>query len=151
MDWSQGLYAAVLAIAALKAGKDYWLLSAVMIGNFVATMLASESPVSVAIIDLTSAGLLINEGRRANILAFVFLAMQPIYVAGHYLGLKSGAIYTLIDLLAYVQLFVFGGWNVGISRRNRGSHGHSHSVHPASISGRHSENGLARVHQEMQG
>jgi hypothetical protein len=140
MDWSQWLYLGLLALA-FSTGRPRRVIVGAMTFNLVATVLLAHDPVSVVVADLLTAGLLIGEGRRANIVALFFVAMQPVYVAGHYLGLNYSVIYALIDVLAYAQLCVIGGWDVGLRRLYRSRSGRHRRADSPTISWDHVSRG----------
>jgi hypothetical protein len=115
MDPSQFAVTAALALA-LYTGRPRPIVALAMVGNLFASMALGGQPIALAVADWVSIALLIGEGRRAAVIAALFLVMQPIYVAGHYLGLRHSVIYTLIDVIAFVQLSVLGGWDAGMGR-----------------------------------
>jgi hypothetical protein len=87
-----------------------------MVLDLTCTMALSDSVLAVAAVDIVAATILIGGNKRANVAAALFVAMQPVYIAGYYLGLRDGTVYVLIDLIAYAQCAVLGGWDVGIRR-----------------------------------
>lgn len=113
MDWSQVLYAGLLALA-LIAGRPPLIIAAALVFDFAATMTLAADPVSVAIVDLIAILMLIGRGARANIIAGLFVIMQPLYIAAHNQWLSHAAAYSIVDLIAYVQLGVAGGMDRGI-------------------------------------
>jgi len=116
MDWSQLLFFALIFAATLTGDKR---IAAVMWMNFTATVALAGNPVTVAGADALAAALLLSCGRRGQIVAAVYAIMIPIYPFAAWAGLPSYATYTIIDLLAFIQLAAMGGWDrgVGIARR----------------------------------
>lgn len=117
MDWSQILYLALLVLA-IYTGQPNPLIAFAMIFDLVGTMLFAADPFSVAIIDLVAVILLAGEGRRANAIAALFVLAQPVYFL-HAFGLNNAAIYTIVDCIAYLQLFILGRGDVGLARACR--------------------------------
>jgi hypothetical protein len=128
MDWSQFLYTAALLLA-IRSGRPAPVVTAAMFMDLAGTMLLHHEPGQVAIIDLVAIVMLAGNGTRSNVIAALFIVMQPIYML-HSFGLSNTAIYTIVDLIAYAQLIVLGGWDVGMRRRarNLSRRYHSHSL-----------------------
>lgn len=96
--------------AAFLLGRPHPLIVLALAGNLLATMLLAADPVSVAVADVTAAAvLLLAETRRAQVVAALFVAMQPIYFAAWLYSWPNWVTYTCIDLIAYLQLAVAGG------------------------------------------
>lgn len=135
MDWSQALYLLILG-AALYTGRPGVVVGAAMGGNLAGTMAFSGDPMAVAVVDMASVALLIGRGWRANIAAALFVAMQPVYIIGHHLGLQNWAIYALIDVMAYCQCAIIGGWDGGVGRLGRFIHRRlNRRVYPLALRG----------------
>lgn len=117
MDWSQILYLALIILATVYS-KDK-VIASVMWANFVCTMALAASPELVATVDLISICLLAGKNARRNIVAAIFVLMTPIYLVGTVLSWGGAATYAIIDVLAYLQLFVMGRGDVGIGNLGR--------------------------------
>jgi hypothetical protein len=115
MDWSQWLIVGLLVLSCYT-GKPKPIVWVAMWGDLVATILLHRDPGEVATADLVAFALLLGS---ANIVAAIFIAMQPIYIAGHYFGLNEGSIYTIIDIMAFVQFAAIGGWDAGLGKLRR--------------------------------
>ena len=118
MDWSQDIYLMLLlvgSIAAYHRGSKFIIL--VMWCNFLATMLLSPEPLMVALADLASAGaiLMIVQNKAAFTIAALFCVMALIYPASIIIG--ASATYTIVDGLAYVQIFAMGSTGFGSAIR----------------------------------
>lgn len=111
MHWTQVAYIMALC-AALYGGGAPLKVVTVMVGNLVVTLAFSGTPLAVGVIDLLCAAMLIGNNMRANIVAVLFAMMVPVYVA----GLKTSTTYTIVDVLAYLQLGVI--WRVDSGLRN---------------------------------
>jgi len=112
--------AAALLLATLVALTDGrnrpWVLLLVVWGNFGATMALNEDPVNVAILDTVAFALLVYHGRRAAYVAGLFLLMVPVYIAGIRLGVDHYVIYSIVEVLAYMQFLIIGWPDGGCSR-----------------------------------
>lgn len=140
MHWTQVAYIAALC-AALYGGGAPVKVVAVMIGNLAATLTLSGTPMVVGTIDLLCAIVLIGNNMRANIVAVLFALMIPVYVA----GLKTSTTYTIVDVLAYLQLGVIGRVDSGL-RNARRFIGRFNSGSGVSVAqGGHTERGVAMV------
>jgi hypothetical protein len=115
MDWSQIVYAVILA-SAIYTGRPAPIIIFAMTGNFLGTMLLAQEPLDVAIVDLVAVILLAGSSRRGNVVAALYVAMIPIYLAGPALGLPPWVVYTAVDVLAILQCGVIGGWDQGLGR-----------------------------------
>ena len=133
------IWQAMLVISfalAVFTGRPKHLLISVMALNFLITAHYRDDLFAVAVADIVAASILVGEGRREDITAYLFLMMPIIYGAGYYLGLKLETIYALVEVLAYIQIFTIGGWGVGLhrlyrsARRNAGGRPRR-SVNPA--------------------
>ncbi len=115
MHWSQFAYIAALGLA-LWAGRPARVVVFVMVGNFLAGAFLAADPLDVALVDIGSAVILIGYDVRRNIVAAVFCLMVVMAVAGDAIGLSRAQIYTMVDLLAVVQLLVIGRADGGLRR-----------------------------------
>lgn len=115
MDWSQWLIAGLLALACYT-GRPGLLVALVMWANLAASMIFSREPGDVATADLVAVVLLVG---TSNALAFLFVAMQPVYIGGYYFGLSEASIYTIVDVLAICQFVLLGGWHRGVGNLYR--------------------------------
>jgi hypothetical protein len=111
MDWSQLLFLALLLAATLTGSR---LIAGVMWLNFAATVVLASSPITVAGADALAAALLLFCGKRGQIIAAIYAVMIPIYPVAVWAGLPNAATYTIVDLLAFIQLAALGGWDHGI-------------------------------------
>jgi len=103
-----------LMAAAFFGGRPPLRVMAVMVCNLLFSMHYGDSFLWVGIADVVSAALLLGASMRANIVAGLFAAMVPVYVAATYFGWNVGTTYTIIDLLAYAQLGVIGNVDGGV-------------------------------------
>ncbi len=117
MIW-QVIFALALA-SALALGRPRLIVWVAMLGNLAATALLAADPVTVAVFDLVAATLLFFGDTRAKILAMIFATMAPIYVIFGLLGVHQSTTYAIIDVLAFLQVGVISGADVGISRAIR--------------------------------
>ena len=116
VDWTQALYIGLLAIA-LILGKPGWQIAGAMVVDLAGTMAFAPDPIKVAVVDLSVAAWLFGEGqRRATILAGLFITMVTVEGFAVVFKLQNAATYTIVDLLAYVQLGVIGGADRGMGR-----------------------------------
>jgi len=118
VDWSQDIYLFLLlvgSIAAYRHGSKFIIL--VMWCNFLATMLLSSEPLMVALVDIASAWaiLMVVQNRAAFTIAGLFCVMALIYPASIIIG--ASATYTIVDVLAYVQIFAMGSTGFGSAIR----------------------------------
>ncbi len=134
IDWSQWLYCSLLALA-LYTGQPKPFVAFAMCFDLAGTVLFAADPVAVATVDMMAIALLIGEGRRANTIAALFVAMQPLYVL-HAFGLQLWAVYALVDCVAYLQLFILGRGDVGLVRLCRAALGYLRGRDRAVVSGR---------------
>lgn len=114
MDWSQWAYLCILA-AAIVGGWGQHRLIAVMVLNLGATVTA-DSLWTVATADILCAVVLIGHGWRANVVAGLFVAMIPVYLAGTAFQWQPATTYAIIDVLAYLQCGVVGRVDRGGAR-----------------------------------
>lgn len=146
MHWTQLAYIAALLLA-LGIGRPGYLVASVMVGNLLATITLAPSPLAIGVADIVCAGILLTGGVKAHIVAYIFAAMVPVYVAAAMLHWQNSTTYAIIDALAYLQLAVIGGVGGGyVNRRwpdsRRGnpaghfaSAGHHSAVYRAPSSG----------------
>jgi hypothetical protein len=117
MDWSQTLYLALIIVASgfCRDGR----IAAVMWANFVCTMALAGSPALVATVDLLSICFLVGRNPRRNIVATIFVFMVPIYGLGEHFAWGPTVTYSMIDALAFAQLFIMGRGDVGLGNLGR--------------------------------
>jgi len=114
VDWSQYIYLFLLLVGSVAAyfhGSKFIVL--VMWVNFLATMELSFDPLMVALVDLASAWaiLMVVQNRAAFTIAALFCVMALIYPTSVLIGVS--ATYTLVDILAYVQILAMGSTGFG--------------------------------------
>jgi len=114
VDWSQYIYLFLLLVGSVAAyfhGSKFIVL--VMWVNFLATMELSFEPLMVALVDLASAWaiLMVVQNRAAFTIAALFCVMALIYPTSVLIGVS--ATYTLVDILAYVQILAMGSTGFG--------------------------------------
>lgn len=122
MHWTQALYICLLCVALAASWRQPWsaLIAAVMVGNLAATMAISGAIIgplqflAVGFADAACAALLMRGNRRAMKVAMLFSVMIGVYVSGWGFSWPDATTYTIIDLVAYVQLGVIGGLDSGI-------------------------------------
>lgn len=113
MDWSQVLYATLLALA-IWVGRPGWGIALAMVANLAATMVLAGDPLAVGMADLVVCSWLLAIGtRQALIVAAIFATMQPVYVAAWAFGWPGLATYAIVDALAFAQLWVISGASGG--------------------------------------
>jgi len=117
MAWTVA-YITLLAIA-LVLGKPTSRVWVVMIANLIGTIVLHDNFLSVGILDLICVVFLLGHDRTQNTLALLFVLMLPVYVAGKYFGWEKSTTYAIVDLLAYIQLWVIGRACFGLSSFNR--------------------------------
>lgn len=121
MHWTQALYIGLLCIALWSS----WyhrappLAGLVMIGNLAATLALAADPVMVGLADAVCASILLYGNLRAKVVAMLFSVMCLIYVSAWAFSWPAATTYTIIDLIAYVQLGVIGGVDRGLGRACR--------------------------------
>jgi hypothetical protein len=120
MDWSQIAFGCAL-IGVLAASREGWLISLTMGANFAMTLLWASYPLSVAMVDSLCGSVLLLGNGRARMVGALFGAMVVWAVAARWFGLSDAATYTIVDVLAFAQLFIIGGGAHGVYRRIRGS------------------------------
>lgn len=133
IETTQYVYVAVLTVGSLAAffnGSRVVILA--MWGNLVATMTFSYSPMSLILIDLATAWLILMlvEDKVAKTVAFLFLVMVFVYPMVELIGFYWA--YTIVEIIAYVQIFAMGADGMGRiirSVRNRLRRGPSNAVH----------------------
>lgn len=119
MSAYQIAYTALLALA-IWYGKPDWKIAALCIGNFTGTMALAESPLSVGVLDMTTATLFIAIGtRQAKQLALAFSLIPIVYVLGVKLQWSFFTIYAIADVFAVVILGVLASGSGGNSKRAR--------------------------------
>lgn len=121
MHWTQALFIVLLA-AAFYTGRPPLRVMAVMMTNLLGTMTLATTPLAVGVLDLGCAAALAFGSRREAVLCLLFLLMVPIYALDLYFSWPSSTTYAIIDLIAYVQVWVIGNFG-GIWRnvRRRGA------------------------------
>lgn len=109
----QIIYLVLLLIGSGAAiTKDRWLLVSVLWINFAGTMSLADYPLMVGILDLACASVLIGKGdKREYVVAGLFAAMIGLYYFAEILG--NYATYSIVDILAYAQIFVMGSGGFG--------------------------------------
>lgn len=128
--WSQIIYITLLLIASGVAwyyGNRFIIL--IMWINLAATMLLNSHPILVGAVDLISASvlLMVIQGKVALTIAAIFCIMALIYPLSLVIG--NAATYTIVDILAYVQLYAMGSDGFCNFVRNI-RHRHRLVVHP---------------------
>lgn len=113
MDWSQLLFAAALAVACY-AGRGDWRIVGCMVANFLATVTLAAWPLAVACADLACVVVLVMGSIRARVVAAFFVVMAAIYPIASAMGLGNAATYTIVDVLAFLQLMAVGHGDDGI-------------------------------------
>lgn len=121
MHWTQALYLGLLCAALAASWHSKWsaLIALVMLCNLAATMELASTPLAVWVADAASAAALIGGNRRAQIVATLFSVMICVYVSAWAFGWENSTTYTIIDMIAYAQLGVVGGLDLGIRRCGR--------------------------------
>jgi len=116
MHWTQAVYLGLL-VAAIAYGRPPRLIIAVMVGNFAATWYLAADPLAVGIVDAASAGVLLHlRTVQSWFIVTLFSVMIIVYVSGWLWAVPNFATYTIIDLIALLQLGAIGGLGGGISR-----------------------------------
>lgn len=116
MDWSQYLFIALLLLATMTGQKR---IAVMLWGNLIATialteLMAGDARIAIAVADSVTAALLLSCGQRGQIIAAVYAVMIAIYPMTAFAGFAEATTYAIIDLLAIVQLAVFGRWDRGL-------------------------------------
>jgi len=116
VDWSQYIYLILLLIGSGVAyAHDSRFIILVMWANFIATMELSGGPLAVAFVDLSCAYAILmvvnNKNKPAMTIVAIFCVMAPIYQLAEIIGVT--ATYTIVDILAYVQIFAMGSTGFG--------------------------------------
>lgn len=113
MTTFQIIYLVLLLIGSGAAiAKDRWLLVSVLWINFGGTMSLAGEPMMVGILDLGCASMLLKFGnKREYVVAGLFAAMIGLYYFAETLG--NYTTYTIVDGLAYAQIFVMGSGGFG--------------------------------------
>ena len=111
-DW-QIIYAALLA-ASLGIGRPVPVIWAVMIGNLAWSAAFGPRVLFVALGDLLAAVILMAEGRRAMLVAGLFVVMIFVEVLTWCLAWPNAATYAIVDVLAYIQCGVIAHADTGI-------------------------------------
>lgn len=153
MHWTQAVYIGLLLLALASSWRQPWsaLIAAVMVGNLVATMtlaVPGTGPLQflfVGFADAVCATLLMRGNRRAMKVATLFSVMIPVYVSGWWFSWPDAITYTIIDLVAYVQLGVIGGLDSGIWHRGRAAARRWRLPDDPAPQGGHAAIGVARV------
>ncbi|MDZ7905177.1 MAG: hypothetical protein U5N55_04940 [Cypionkella sp.] len=114
MDWSQAIFAGLLLLATITTS-DRRLAYAAW-ANFAATMALAHNPVAVGVADILTASALLCMGRRGQCIAALYAVMIPIYPIMVTAGFQAATIYTIVDILAFAQVAIVGGWGFGIYR-----------------------------------
>jgi hypothetical protein len=114
-EW-QVLYLVLIVTASIwcRDGR----IAAVMWANFICSMALAASFELVATVDLVSICFLIGKRVRRNIIAALFVFMLPIYLIGTAAN-QTYAASAVVDLLAYLQLFIMGRGDVGLGNLGR--------------------------------
>jgi hypothetical protein len=118
MDGWQVIFGAALALACLAGRRDRLIVS-VMLANFAATLTFAATPLTVGVADILCMAVLITGSARARVVAAFFAAMSAIYPLGLWFGLTAPTIYTIVDVLAFLQLVVVGRGDHGVSSSRR--------------------------------
>jgi len=113
MHWTQIIYLALLLIGSGAAlYKDRWLIVIIMWLNFSGTLALSEAPFAIGVLDMACATLLLALGsRREYIVSGLFVVMTVLYRFEADLG--RSALYAIVDVLAYTQVFIMGSGGLG--------------------------------------
>ena len=146
MDWTQQTFGLVL-LASLIIGRAPWPVAAIMGLNFAGTVALAEAPEVVMCIDLMCFALLIGGAVRANTVAALFVTMAIFETIAHRLHLNNASIYTITDLIGYLQCGAIGGADRGMGRIYRAIRGHSAGLGDFVEGGRNPGLGLARNSQ----
>ena len=114
LEFTQYVYLAVLVVGSAVAffgGSRFIIL--VMWANFLATIQFSHAPGTLMLVDVLSACaiVLVVRDRAALTIAFIFCVMVFAYRLVEPLGYYTT--YTIIDGLAYVQIFAMGSTGFG--------------------------------------
>jgi hypothetical protein len=115
MDLSQIAFLSALALACWF-GRREPMIGLVVALNCFATIASAGSPLTVAIADLLAIAVLMVGNARSKVVAAFFVAMVPLYPIGLWFDLPKSTIYTIVDVLAYLQLVVVGRGDNGIGR-----------------------------------
>ncbi len=126
MHWTQLAYLGLLAVAII-AGRPRPVLAAVMLGNFIATVIfaGASNFIAVAFADLACAVVILaheirfSAERRSMIVAGLFGAMLPVYVAADIFDLSRATTFAIVEVFAYTQLAVIGNVDGGLRKVGR--------------------------------
>lgn len=111
----QYLYLVVMA-AVLLWVRPKLLVWAIAIGNFFATMALRDDPLSVGVVDATSGAMMLMAGLDMWPVAAIYAVMVLIDLSAWGWSFNLNATYAIIEVLAYLQLFIIGG-GIGGTRR----------------------------------
>lgn len=113
MTTFQVIYLVLLLIGSGAAlSRDRWLLVFVLWINFGGTMSLAGEPMMVGVLDMACATMLVALGsKREYVVAGLFTAMIGLYYFAETLG--NYTTYTIVDILAYAQVFVMGSGGFG--------------------------------------
>lgn len=114
MDWSQYIYLVLLlGGSGVAYFHDSKFIVAVMWVNFIATMELSGNPLMVAVADIACAIAILSilRTKAAWTIAAIFGVMALIYPTSIIIG--AAATYTIVDVLAYVQILAMGSTGFG--------------------------------------
>jgi len=102
---------------AVYTGRPPRLIIAVMVGNFAATWYLAADPLAVGVADAASAVVLLHMRTvQSWCIVALFSVMIIVYVSDWLYNVRNFATYTIIDLIAFLQLGVIGGLDGGIRR-----------------------------------
>ena len=110
-------------IVALRLGRAHWAICGVMLFNFIGTWQNWNSYLSVGVFDVICATMLLFTTNRGRAVSAIFVLMVPIYVMAHHFMWRPATTYTIVDLLAYLQLGIIGRVDTGISHIYRAAIG----------------------------
>lgn len=133
LEFSQNFYVSALLIGSVVAffgGNRIIIL--VMWSNLVGTIGYSHDPITLMYLDFFSALALVAwvDGKQSMTVAFIFCVMVLVYPLTDFLGFY--ATYSIVDGLAYVQIFAMGADGFGgVIRRflNRNRRDHSADIY----------------------
>jgi len=134
MHWTQIIFPFCI-VASLWIGGARAMVWVAVLGNFFATVTLSQEYLPVGVADAISATILLAiGGRREAVIAAIYGAMIPLYVAGLWLHWQLPATYAIVDALGILQLLVIARVDRGLSRpvgglcrftRGRGAYTHN--------------------------
>lgn len=83
--------------------------------NFTGTFFLSNA-LAIAVLDVMCAAFLVGfvNSWTARLVALLFCTMIPVYVVADYRGWPDHVTYTVIDLIAYGQLWIIGNFGGGV-------------------------------------